>query len=304
MAAFEKIPKGLNLPMRVLSTIALSMLLPGMALAQSSAARAKPMPVAGSGVTQHIGFDRNEYPGDEALAVLRKHFSFVGYWLTNPPGETTNSWLGRRKILLEKGFGFLVLANGKDDVDIVKAMKASRKSAEMVGQRDAAGAVAAAQREHFPAGTIVFLDQEEGGRLLPEQADYLLGWTETVARSAYKAGAYISGQAVEDGPGKMITTAQDIRERVAAKHLHPVVLWVYQDGCPPSNGCTLQPPALSANGTPDAVIWQFAQSPRRKEITGACAKTYDAAGNCVLPELPAIHLDLSVSRSADPSHGR
>jgi hypothetical protein len=275
-----------------------------MALAQGSAVRGKPNAASGSGMTQHIGFDRNEYPGDAALTVLRKHFSFVGYWLTNPPGETTNNWRGRRAILLEKGFGFLVLANGKDDVDILKTVKASGKSAEAVGQRDAAAAVVAAQREHFPTGTIVFLDQEEGGRLLPEQADYLLGWTETVAHSAYKAGAYVSGQAVADGPGKSITTAQDIRERVAAKHLHPVVFWVYQDGCPPSNGCTLNAPALSASGTPDAVIWQFAQSPRRKEITGACAKTYDAAGNCVLPELPAIHLDLSVSRSADPSHGR
>ena len=290
--------------MRFLSTFALSMLLPGMALGQSGAPQAKPTSVAGSGMTQHIGFDRNEYPGDAALAVLRKHFSFVGYWLTNPPGETSNSWLGKRAVVVAKGFGFLVLANGKDDVDIVKAMKAARKSAEAVGQVDAAAAVVAAHREHFPAGAIVFLDQEEGGRLLPEQADYLLGWTETVARSAYKAGAYVSGQMVEDGPGKTITTAQDIRERVAAKHLHPVALWVYQDGCPPSNGCTLNAPLLSASGTPDAAIWQFAQSPRRKEITGACAKTYDAAGNCVLPELPAVHLDLSVSRSADPSHGR
>ncbi len=257
-----------------------------------------------AGAQQHIGFDRNEYPGDTALAVLRKHFSFVGYWLTNPPGETTNSWRGKRATLAAKGFGFLVLANGKDDVDIVKAMKTSGKTAEIVGQRDAAAAVAAAQREHFPAGTIVFLDQEEGGRLLPEQADYLLGWTEMVARSAYKPGAYVSGQAVDDGPGKKITTAQDIRERVKTKHLHPVALWVYDDACPPSNGCKLQPPAMSASGTPDAVVWQFAQSPRRPEITGACAKTYDAAGNCVVPELPAIHLDLSVSRSADPSHGR
>jgi len=276
-----------------LSLVALLLACPVLGLTQGAA-----------GAQQHIGFDRNEYPGDGELAVLRKHFSFVGYWLTNPPGETTNSWRGKRATLVAKGFGFLVLANGKDDVDIVKAMKTLGKSAEGVGQQDAAAAVAAAQGEHFPAGTIVFLDQEEGGRLLPEQSDYLLGWTEMVARSAYKPGAYVSGQAVNDGAGKKITTAQDIRERVKAKHLHPVALWVYDDACPPSNGCKLQPPALSASGTPDAVVWQFAQSPRRPELTSACAKTYDSAGNCVVPELPAIHLDLSVSRSTDPSHGR
>jgi hypothetical protein len=253
---------------------------------------------------EHIGFDRNDYPGDAALPVLRKHFSFVGYWLTNPPGETSNSWQGRRDTLLKQGFGFLVLANGKDDAVILKTMKAAKLSAQAVGRRDAETAVGAAQREHFPAGTIVFLDQEEGGRLLPEQADYLFGWTEAILRSPYKAGAYVSGQAVPDGPGKTITTAQDIQVQAAIKHLQPVALWVYDDGCPPSNGCTLRPPPLSASGTPDAVVWQYAQSPRRKEITSSCAKTYGADGNCTLAELPGVHLDLSVSSSADPSHGR
>ena len=258
---------------------------------------------------QHIGFDRNDYPGEASLPLLRRHFSFVGYWLTNPPGGRSNSWQGKRSVLREQGFGFLVLANGKEDATIRKAVRTTGRSAAAIGQMDAAAAVKAALRDQFPAGTILFLDQEEGGRLLPEQADYLLGWTEAVARSAYKPGAYVSGQAVGDGPGTTITTAQDIRERVAAKHLHPVALWVYDDACPPSNGCTLRPPALGANGSgpgdmQDVLVWQYAQSPRRREITAACAKTYDAAGNCVLPELPGIHLDLSVARSADPSHGR
>ncbi len=259
---------------------------------------------AGAVNGQFLGFDRNEYPGDRALPELRKHFSFVGYWLTNPPGEQTNSWKGKREILMRTGFGFLVLANGKEDAKIAKAMKATGKTAEAIGQRDADDAIVAAQREHFPEGTIIFLDQEEGGRLLPEQADYLLGWTEAVAKSAYKPGAYLSGQAVEDGPGKTITTAQDIQEKIAARHLHGVTLWVYQDGCPPSNGCTLHPPSLGASGTLNAEVWQYAQSPRRNEITRACSRTYAADGNCYLPGLPGMHLDLNVARSNDPSHGR
>jgi hypothetical protein len=263
-------------------------------------------PAEAPGMTQHVGFDRNEYPGDDALPVLRRHFSFVGYWLTNPPGEQTNSWKGKREVLVKHGFGFLVLANGKVDAVILKARKASGKTAEAIGRQDAMAAVSAAKAERFPAGTILFLDQEEGGRLLPEQADYLLGWTEAVARSGFRPGAYVSGQAVPDGPGKTITTAQDIRARVASKHLHEVALWVYDDACPPSNGCTLRPPALSAgpDASADVVAWQYAQSPRRPEITASCAKTYAADGNCYVPEAPGMHLDLSVARSADPSHGR
>src|SRR6266576_2948146 len=33
----------------------------------------------------YLGFDRNEYPGDAVLPVLRKTLSFSGHWLTAPP---------------------------------------------------------------------------------------------------------------------------------------------------------------------------------------------------------------------------
>ena len=43
-------------------------------------------------VTQYIGFDRNDYPGDANLKMLRQTFSYSGYWLNIPPGAKTNSW--------------------------------------------------------------------------------------------------------------------------------------------------------------------------------------------------------------------
>src|ERR1700738_708054 len=93
-------------------------------------------PAEMSGTTQHVGFDRNEYPGDGALPALRQHFSFVGYWLTNPPGEQSNSWKGKREVLVKHGFGFLVLANGKEDAAILNTQKTSGKTAEAVGRQD------------------------------------------------------------------------------------------------------------------------------------------------------------------------
>ena len=257
-----------------------------------------------SATTQNpIGFDSNNYPGDDALPALRQHFAFSGYWLTNPPGEHQNSWQGKRDALLRNGFGFLVLANGKTDAQITKSKRAGTTPAAL-GRKDAAAAVAAAQRERFPAHTVLFLDQEEGGRLDANQSAYLLAWTEAVAHSAYLPGVYASGQPVDDAPGKTITTVQDIREQVAAQHLHPIAFWVYQDACPPANGCTMQPPPLDASGTPDIAAWQYAQSPRRKEITAACSKTYSPDGNCYAPGLPTFTIDLSIASSPDPSHGR
>lgn len=249
-----------------------------------------------------VGFDSNDYPGDAALPALRQHFAFTGYWLTNPPGERHNSWLGKRDVLVRNGFGFLVLANGKTDAEITRS-KRTGTAPSALGAKDAATAVAAAEREHFPPNTILFLDQEEGGRLDANQSSYLLAWTEAVARSGYRPGVYASGQPVDDAPGKTITTIQNIREMVAAQHLHEIAFWVYQDACPPANGCTMQPPPLAASGTADITAWQYAQSPQNKKITAACNNTY-ADGNCYAPGVPGITLDLSAASSPDPSHGR
>jgi len=256
----------------------------------------------------YAGFDANEYPGDAALPALRKHFAFTGYWLTNPPGADHNPWVGKREVLLRNGFGFLVVANGRLDKEINRAIKQGKPAAARA-QEDAKAAVAAAKREGFPARTILFLDQEDGGRLLPEQADYLLAWTEAVAHSDYLPGVYASGLPVDDGPGPdgkpvTITTIQDIREHVAAGHLHEIAFWVYQDACPPAPGCVLAAPPTDLSGTLDAAAWQYAQSPRRKSITPACGKTYAADGNCYAADLPHVQLDLSSSSSPDPSHGR
>jgi hypothetical protein len=253
---------------------------------------------------QYVGFDRNEYPGDAALPALRKQFSFVGYWLTIPPGAQRNSWVGKRAILLKNDFGFLVLANGRLEAKIHAVMKATKQTAAAVGQKDGLAAAAAAKLEGFPAGAVIFLDQEEGGRLTDDQLGYIRGWVKAVAGSAYKPGTYVSGKPVNDGPGATITTAQDIRARVDSELKQKVVLFVYQDACPPSNGCTMKPPPLSASGTPDAEIWQYAQSPQEKEFTAACAKTYSPDGNCYAPGVTGIHVDLDLAGSADPSHGR
>src|SRR5690349_1556374 len=40
----------------------------------------------------YLGFDRNIYPDDAAMPILRKTFAFSGYWLSPPPGEKTNTW--------------------------------------------------------------------------------------------------------------------------------------------------------------------------------------------------------------------
>jgi hypothetical protein len=297
----------MHLPLVSRAPRLLHRVLAALALTGTAGAQQPPLPLAAP-AQSYAGFDANEYPGDAALPELRKHFAFTGYWLTNPPGADHNPWVGKRDILLRNGFGFLVVGNGRLDKEINRAIKLGKPAAAFA-KEDAKAAIAAAQREGFPAQTILFLDQEEGGRMLPEQADYLLAWTEAIGHSAYLPGVYASGQPVPDGRGPdgkpaTITTIQDIREHVAAGHLHPIVFWVAQDACPPAPGCMLQPPPPDLSGTLDAAAWQYAQSPRRKSITQACGKTYADDGNCYDADLPQVQLDLSSSFSPDPSHGR
>src|SRR5215469_5315404 len=98
-----------------------------------------------------LGFDRNDYPGDENLTTLHKTFSFAGYWLNNPPGGISNTWGGKRRQIESVGFGFLVLFNGRMYADLKSVDRATQ-----LGGSDAQTAVANAKREGFPHGTVIF----------------------------------------------------------------------------------------------------------------------------------------------------
>jgi Domain of unknown function (DUF1906) len=246
----------------------------------------------------YLGFDANDYPGDEALPGLRRTFSFSGYWLNVPPGAKTNSWIGKRAELLKNGFGFLVLFNGRLSSELRPPVDPSD-----LGARDAELAVAAAQREGFSADrfTVIYLDIEEGGRMLSAQISYIRGWESGVESKGFVAGVYCSGMKVKEGKGHTITTADDIHERAAVK-----AYFIYNDECPPSPGCAYlkNPPEPSQSGFAGARVWQFAQSPRRRNLTVRCATTYSSDGNCHPPVATAaghILLDLNSSVSPDPS---
>jgi len=252
----------------------------------------------------YLGFDRNDYPGDANLKILRQTFSYSGYWLNNPPGAKTNSWTGKRKIVQATGFGFLVLFNGRTYAEIKSAGDAAR-----LGNSDAAAAVAAARAEGFPLQTILFLDQEQGGRLLREQRAYLHAWVDGVNSAHFAAGVYCSGIAAKEGSGASIVTAQDIQKNAGGRKIK---YWVVNDSCPPSPGCTTSRKDLlpESSGISFAEVWQFSQSPKRSDFARGCAN-YNKDGNCYAPGIlspkdPAQRLpvDLDVAASSDPSHGR
>jgi Domain of unknown function (DUF1906) len=247
--------------------------------------------------TTYLGFDRNIYPGDDAFRVLRKTFSFSGYWLSPPPGEKVNTWRGKRELLRSQGFGFAVLYRGRSVGEIKTQAVAKQK-----GAADARSAATSAKAEGFAPGTIIFLDVEEGGRLPAVYHAYLRAWTDELVEAGYRSGVYCSGIPVDEGGGVTIITADDIRNNIGARE---IVYWVYNEVCPPSPGCRApqNPPPVSASGVPYAAIWQTVRSPRPKDSTARCATTYRADGNCYAPGDTAHvwFLDVNVASTPDPS---
>ena len=246
--------------------------------------------------TTYLGFDRNDYPGDANLNTLHQTFSYTGYWLNNPPGATSNSWRGHRAAVESAGFGFLVLFNGR-----LYAQLKTVANAKRLGQSDARAAAAAARREGFPRATIIFLDQEQGGRMLPEQKAYMYAWVDGITAAGFRAGIYCSGIASTDDGN--VVTAEDIQQSAGKRS---IVYWAINDACPPAPGCAFpqHPPSPDQSGVRFAEVWQFAQSPQRKDVAADCTN-YSRDGNCYPPGVAAgLHVDVNAATSEDPSHGR
>jgi|SRR5450432_105050 Domain of unknown function (DUF1906) len=245
----------------------------------------------------YLGFDRNEYPGDEALPILRKTFAFTSYWIGPPPGEKQSSWIGKRAPLQDQGFGLVVLFNAREGSTVKNVAEARQK-----GASDAEVAAKSAEREGFSKGAVIFLDVEEGGRLSPSYHQYLQSWFEGLTRTGYRPGVYCSAIPVNEGHGVSITTAKDIQDHAGPRE---IIFWVYNDACPPSPGCSFSPntPSPSQSGFVPASIWQYVRSPREKEFTRQCPANYAVDGNCYAPGDSAHQwfLDVNTASSPDPS---
>jgi len=170
------------------------------------------------------------------------------------------------------------------------------------GVEDAKNAAVSVHKEGFPAGTTIFLDIEEGGRLPDSYHEYVRAWIDALAAANFSAGVYCSAMPVREGAGTSVTTARDLQDHMGTRNL---TYWVYNDSCPPSPSCSFSQQAISLanSGFDGSAIWQYAQSPRRKEFTARCPANYAPDGNCYAPGDAAQKwfLDANVAASPDPS---
>lgn len=246
--------------------------------------------------TSYLGFDRNDYPGDEGMVVLRRQFTFVAYWLSPPPGGKTNGWSGKRETLAAQGYGFALLYVGRPGGSLKTVSGASA-----AGEADARKAAESARKEGFGEGWAIFLDVEEGGRFNDAQHAYFRAWAETLRRQHYRPGFYCSGIEVNEAGGTRIISADDIRASLGSMD---AAYWVFNDACPPSPGCVNKresaPPRMS--GVAYAAMWQITRSPR-EDVAKNCSGYYVKDKSCyaAIDTAKKWFLDLDVASSANPS---
>jgi hypothetical protein len=128
---------------------------------------------------------------------------------------------------------------------------------------------------------------------------------DELAKHEFRTGVYGSGMAATAANLERIVTANDIHQHAAGRQ---IAYWVTNDACPPSPGCeTRTPPPPATSGIDFAEVWQFAQSPKRKDVASGCPANYHADGNCYAPRTRVPHslmIDLNSAGSPDPSYGR
>jgi len=243
----------------------------------------------------HLGFDRNQFPGDEAMAILHQQFSFVGYWLSPPPGEKTNGWAGKRVKLEAQGFGFALLYAGRPSSSLH-----TRQAAFEAGEIDGKKAAEIARREGFTEGWTIFLDIEEGGRFNDAGHAYFRAWAEALARERYRPGFYCSGMVVAEGGGTKVIAADDIRAHLGSID---AAYWVFNDACPPSPGCVnpKEVPGPGQSGVTYAAVWQISRSPKESVAWHCSGYTKNKSCYAAVDVAKKWFLDLDVAASASPS---
>lgn len=149
----------------------------------------------------YLGFDTSIYPGDAAMHAWRDeaHYDWVGYYLPAPCHRDA-SWSGKRETLESMGWGIAVVYVGQQTWGRTPNPRSrvpdgvsctSNLVTDARGLADGDDAVARAEAEGFPPGTVIFLDIEYMPTVPGAMRDYYVAWTERVlADGRYRPGYY------------------------------------------------------------------------------------------------------------------
>lgn len=132
-----------------------------------------------------IGVDQFSYPGIDKMNWLAANLGaqVTGFYLGPAPNHPDASWMLSRRDLAPKGWGFLPTyvghqVNDQPDGD--------------AGQADGVEAARHMYDSGFAAGSIVYLDIEQGGQLPNTYQTYVDAWVVAVTAQNFHPGIYCS----------------------------------------------------------------------------------------------------------------
>jgi hypothetical protein len=207
--------------------------------------------------------------------IENTNVSWCGYYLAPAPHHPDKSWMGMRPKLIAAGWGLLPIYVGH---------QTNRKKPDVVnpiqGAADGKEAAALAEKEGFPENSYVYLDIEDGSDLTEDAKGYVQQWVSALMESPtpYMPGIYCSHR-----------IARQVAAALDEMNPTPIArIWAFKvanDSPHPYPGdianCPIKDP--SGCGFAGAYAWQHEQ---RATVTVLGA---------------SLEVDISVSRSADPS---
>lgn len=228
----------------------------------------------------HLGFDRSRYPGDAVMRSLWRHtpLAFVALYLAPAPSHPDRGWMRRAALLREIGWGLLPVYVGQESPTGPGSHVLTAEQAH----RDARQASELAVAAGLDAGSVLYLDVEQGGKLAPDHLGYVSAWAGWLRREgAYRPGAYCSYR----------DTAAQLTDAAG-----PLPIWVYRvrdSGPAVVDPAAEQPPDPGQSGFASAVAWQY-----RMSLSGPITLRW-RDGDGAVRELDRVNLDCAVTR--DPS---
>jgi hypothetical protein len=142
---------------------------------------------------------------------------------------------------------------------------------------------------HLDAGSVIYLDIENGGHMPSNQVSYVTSWIgEVNANTDYWAGVYCSH----------FNTAQQVADAAAGITHHKVATWAYN---PIDSGPSVvdlgaeQPRDPAGSGYAPAIVWQY-----RMSLNGSVDLTWTDQATGASRRLNQV--DLDTASVQDPSN--
>lgn len=228
-----------------------------------------------------LGFDRFGYPGDEVMQSLWDSvpdLSFVCLYLAPAPSHPNRSWMDAVPALQSMGWGLVPTYVGQQVIG-----EGSHTVTGQQGTADATDAANLAASAGLSAGSVLYLDIENGSLMPANQVQYVISWIREVhTNTDYWAGVYCSH----------FKTAQQVADAAAdivADTGRDVATWAYK---PIDSGPSVidlgaeQPRDPADSGFAPAIVWQY-----RMSLNGSVDLTWTDKQSGASKRLNKVDLD-------------